>query len=70
MEPDAGSGPNTSVNPSETYIRSDMRKYAKVIVGAAAADLLNKTFGITALKGGSKTGTKVGVATIKATGTT
>ncbi len=40
-----------------------------VYLSSDAASLLNKTFGITALKGGSKTGTKIGVATIKATGT-
>lgn len=40
-----------------------------VYLSSAAADLLNQTFGIDALKGGSKTGTKIGVATIKATGT-
>jgi hypothetical protein len=40
-----------------------------VYLNQGAADLLNKTFGITALKGGVKTGTKIGVATIKATGT-
>jgi hypothetical protein len=40
-----------------------------VYLSQDAADLLNKTFGITALKGGSKTGTKIGVATIEATGT-
>jgi hypothetical protein len=40
-----------------------------VYLSQDAASLLNKTFGITALKGGDKTGTKIGVATIEATGT-
>jgi hypothetical protein len=40
-----------------------------VYLSTTAADLLNQTFGIDALTGGSKTGTKIGVATIKATGT-
>ncbi len=39
-----------------------------IYLSKAAADLLNKTYKITALKGGAKTGTKVGTAIISATG--
>lgn len=39
-----------------------------IYLSKAAADLLNKTFKIDVLKGGVKTGTKIGTAIIKATG--
>ncbi|WP_200800292.1 ABC transporter substrate-binding protein [Jatrophihabitans endophyticus] len=43
-------------------------KGTTIYLSQAAADLLNQTFKINVLKGGSKTGTEIGTAIIRATG--
>ncbi len=59
---------NTLQTPTISSAGVATLKGTTIYLSQAAADLLNKTYKITALKGGVKTGTKIGTAIISATG--